>query len=276
MTPALILALGLLGQRPVDPDQFPLTLHRGMELDDQDREIRRQHDLVTARKGALADTARLAARGLVSRDDLRRAVTDVKFQEAREAELIAYRALKAYERDVLAGVVPHDEATSYRLLLDVLARQEAMGKVELEYRAFRLQQEQTLLEKQATSRLERDLALLDYEAARGNVAISVARQAQVAMELAARTGQRPYDAEEHLRRKADYIRARIRYSEIRVAGIRKRLDIARQGVQAGITQPSEAATLTRMLEDAEADLEADRRLIDDLKAPLPPRSTRFT
>ena len=79
MSSALILACALLSQRWVDADQFPLALHRSMELDDQDREIRRQHDLVIARKSSLAGTAKLAERGLVSRDDYQKAVTDVRF-----------------------------------------------------------------------------------------------------------------------------------------------------------------------------------------------------
>ena len=43
---ALILGLALLAQAKIDPDQFPLALHRSMEIDDLDREIQRLHDTV--------------------------------------------------------------------------------------------------------------------------------------------------------------------------------------------------------------------------------------
>jgi hypothetical protein len=272
---ALTLTLTMLGQGAA-PDPFPLSLYRGMELDDLDREIRRQQEIVLMRKSQIENTLKLSTRGLVSRDEAQRQLTDVKLQEARKDELLAYRAIKAYERDVLVGEAAPDETVGYRLLLNLLVKQEGMGRVELEYREFRYRQEVALFQRKATSRYEHDLALLDYEAAKGNVEISRARQAQVAMEWAARSGLRPHDPEEFARRKEDYLKARIRYTEVRIAGLRKRLTMAEQSRQAGLIGDGEVETLRALLESALEDLDSERKLLEDLKVPLPPRATRFT
>ena len=187
----------------------------------------------------------------------------------------AYRDLKAHERDVLQGATPADTVQSQTLLLNLLRKQEAMARVEMEYRAFRLKQEQSLLERGATSRFQRDLAALEYEAARGNVEIGVARQAQGEMEIAARSGKGPDDPGEFLLKKLDYIRARIRYSEVRVATIRRRLELALQIQRAGLTTDAEVDALKAMLRSAMEDLEAERKLLVDPKAPLPAGATRF-
>ena len=50
MSPALILALAVLAPAQPDPDQFPLALHRSMEIDDLDREIQRLHDTLQRRR----------------------------------------------------------------------------------------------------------------------------------------------------------------------------------------------------------------------------------
>src|SRR3954454_24103959 len=98
MSAAILLALTLFAQARTDPDQFPLALHRSMEIDDLDREIQRLHDTVLLKQAQLAGTQRLAQRGLVSRTDLERDTSSLKYDEAREAETRAYRALKSYER----------------------------------------------------------------------------------------------------------------------------------------------------------------------------------
>ena len=54
MPNALLLCLALLGQAKVDPDQFPLALHRSMEIDDLDREIQRLHDTVLLKRAQFA------------------------------------------------------------------------------------------------------------------------------------------------------------------------------------------------------------------------------
>src|SRR3954463_13837176 len=115
----LSLALSSTGQAGgVDPDQYPLALHRSMEIDDLDREIQRLHDTVVMKKALLASSQRLASRGVLSRADLERETADVRYQEAREAESKSYRALKAYERDTLGHAVAPDEVRAYGLLLD--------------------------------------------------------------------------------------------------------------------------------------------------------------
>ena len=63
MSTALILGLALLAQSKTDPDQFPLALHRSMEIDDLDREITRLHDTVLLKKAQLSASQRLASRG---------------------------------------------------------------------------------------------------------------------------------------------------------------------------------------------------------------------
>ena len=70
MTTALILGLALLAQAKSDPDQFPLALHRSMEIDDLDREIQRLHDTVVQKKAHLITSQRLTERGIMSRNDL--------------------------------------------------------------------------------------------------------------------------------------------------------------------------------------------------------------
>ncbi|MFO0957047.1 MAG: hypothetical protein U0800_06205 [Isosphaeraceae bacterium] len=271
-------ALASTPDGPAAPDEnlFPLTLHRTMELDDHLREIRRQHDQVIARRAQFQNTRSLFDRKLVSREQFERERADLKFQEAREAEMVAYKDLKVYERNALDGSIPAEPLAGSKLLLTLLSKQEAMARVEMEYRGFRLQQEQALYERKATSRQQRDLALIDFETARGNVEISVARQAQVAMELAARSGQLPEAKQLYEKHRDDYFQARIRYGEIRVAGLKKRLEFARQSRDAGLSNPTEVEMLEQMLRDAQEDLEADRKLKDDRKSPLPPSSTRFT
>src|SRR6516165_2358713 len=117
MFPVLIVSLAQLAQAQPDPDQFPLALHRSMEIDDLDREIQRLHDTVLVKRSTLAATQRLAQRGGVSRTDLEREVASVRYEEAREAESRAYRELKLYERDVLGHAIPPDEQRAYGLLL---------------------------------------------------------------------------------------------------------------------------------------------------------------
>src|SRR5262245_64075773 len=89
-------------------DIFPLALHRTMELDDQEREIRRQHDLVLTKQAQFQNSRHLAEKGLISRDQLERDRSEMRFNEAREQELRAYRDLKSYERDVLQGTSQAD------------------------------------------------------------------------------------------------------------------------------------------------------------------------
>src|SRR3954453_2099124 len=104
MLNALILVAGLAlpgqGSSKADPDQFPLALHRSMEIDDLDREIQRLHDTVIMQRSQLGSTQRLAQRGAASRSDIERELASLRYEEAREVETRAYREIKVYERDV--------------------------------------------------------------------------------------------------------------------------------------------------------------------------------
>src|SRR5437764_594248 len=81
MPKALVLVLALLGQDKADPDQFPIALHRSMEIDDLDREVQRLHDTVLLKRGQFASSQRLASRGLVSRSDLERDAAALRYEE---------------------------------------------------------------------------------------------------------------------------------------------------------------------------------------------------
>ena len=88
--------LGQAARPGPDPDQFPLALHRSMEIDDLDREIQRLHDTVLAEAGRSSPPpSGSPSAGVVSRcgpraRDRRRSATR---RPARPRSL-AYRELK--------------------------------------------------------------------------------------------------------------------------------------------------------------------------------------
>lgn len=262
MSTALFITLALLGQPKSDPDQFPLALHRSMELDDLDREIQRLHDTVLLRRAQFNSTQRLSSRGLASRSDVERDSAAYRYEEAHEAETIAYRALKAHERDVMGHAVPPDEIKSYTLLLDWLKKQETMGQVDLDYREFTLRQNRILYQRKAISRQELEDADLNYNTAQATVALSRSRQAQVAMEIAARRGEKPYDAAEYERLKSDYLKARLQYYEIVASGAHSRLAIAQERSRRGLIPASELAIFVKAAEDADAAVSAEREKME--------------
>jgi outer membrane protein TolC len=229
MSAQWLICLSLIwsGQAKGDPDQYPLALHRSMEIDDLDREIQRLHDAAMMKRATLASSQRLAQRGLLSKSDLEREIADAKYQEAREAEAKAYRALKVYERDTLGHAAVPDEVKAYSLLLDWLKTQEAIAQVDLDHRTFNLRQTNALYRRNAVSRTDLEDAELDYNTALANVALSRSRQSQVLMELSARKGEKPYDPAEYDKLKAEYLKARVHYFEVAVDGARRRLEIAR-------------------------------------------------
>ena len=118
MTALWIAAVLTVGQTKSDTDHYPLALQKSMELDDIDRDIQRTHGAAVMKRAQLASSERLAKRGLVSQADLERETAEVKYQEARETELVASRAFKAYERDVRGLAIPPDERKAYALLLE--------------------------------------------------------------------------------------------------------------------------------------------------------------
>src|SRR5262245_3339089 len=266
MPNALLFCLALLGQAPSEPDQFPLALHRSMEIDDLDREIQRLHDTVLLKRAQFAGTQRLAQKGLVSRSDLERESASLRYEEAHEAESTAYRNLKVYERDVMGRTIAADEVKAYSLLLDWLKKQEAMTQVDLDYRDYTLKQTRALFQRKAVSRQEVDDAELAYNAAQASLALSKSRQARVVLELAARKGEKTYDASEYQKLKAAYLRARIQYFDIVTTGAKSRLSIAQQRSLRGLIPPNELAIFQKAVDDAEAARDAERKKLQEVES----------
>jgi outer membrane protein TolC len=266
---SLIITLALLGQAKADPDQFPLALHRSMEIDDLDREIQRLHDTVLLKKSQLAASQRLAQRGLISRGDLERETAEFRYQEAREAESVAFRSLKAYERDVLGQAVMSDERKAYSLLLDWVRKQLAISRVDADYRKYQLNQTRALFNRGAVNRQELEDAELSYNTADASVALSRSREAQVLMELTARSGEKPYAPEEYHKLKAEYLKARVHYFEITADGARKRLEIARERSNHGLIPTSEVSLFERGATEANASLAAEKKALDRHEADRP-------
>ena len=269
---ALIISLALAVPAWGDPDQFPLALHRSMEIDDLNREIQRLHDTVLIKRAQLSASQRLAQRGLVSRGDIERETSDVRYQEAREAETIAYRELKAYERDVLGQVGVSDERKSYKLLLDWVRKQGAIAQVEVDYQTYLLKQTQTLYQKKAVSRQELEDVELTANTARASFALSRARESQVLMELAARTGDLPYDPADHHRLKTIYLKALVQYYEATSEAAHRRLDLARERSQLGLLGMNELPIFEKGVADSDSALLAQKKALATHEAskPSPP------
>ena len=278
MSLGMVLALVVLGQgkspAKIDPDQFPLALHRSMELDDLDREILRQHDAVNLRRSQVAISQRLSQRGVLSRGDLERETADLKYQEAREAEYLSYRALKVYERDVNGRAIPSDEVKAYSLLLDWVRKQGAIAQVDVDYRTSSLKQTHALFAKKAVSRQEMDDAELALNTAEATIALSRSREAQVTMEITARTGAKPYDPVEVRRLKGLYLNARVRYYEISLEGARRRLDIAKERVRKDLIPETDLPIFEKALTDAEAALNGERNAVKTHDGEPPPPPSR--
>lgn len=270
---AIAQAPGATRERP-DAGLFPLALHRSMELDDLDREIRRQHDVVLVKRSELATTRKLARRGAVSPMDLEREESDTRYQEAHEREMIAYRELKRYERDVLARKVKADDAEAFKLLLNLLKRQEDMARVDLDFRTYTLQRLIELKKRTAVNRDEEEAADFDYHSSAASVALNQARQAEVAMQLAIRTGEKDFDRDRLSELERGYLKARVRYAEIQVAGAKSRLDRARDRAQAGGVSQEAIDALAHAYEDAKAELARERMELSNVKPPKPPTNVR--
>lgn len=268
MATALLLSVALAGQ--LDPHALPnrtaLATHLGLEVDDLDHEIIRHQGALRIAQERLASTQRAVERGLASRSELESVIADVRALEARDAEAAAFRALKVYERDVYNGTVARDEDKAYTLVLDVLKKQEGMAQAELDYQTYRLRQEEALVARGAGSRPELDVAGLDYEAARSHLALSQARQAQLAFERAQRKGAAP--AESAGLRTA-CLQARARYYEIGAGIAKTRLDIARDMQRHQRMTPSDVDWYQRGFDEAERLLDIERKRLADPAAPVP-------
>jgi len=273
MPTALLVALALVLQAKADPDQFPIALHRSMELDDLDREIQRLHDSVSVKRSQYESSQRLAQRGLLSRSELERDAASLHYEEAHEAETLAYRALKEYERDVIGRAVSPDEVKAYSLLLDWLKKQEGMAQVDLKYRDYCLDQALKLLQKNAVSRQEVEDMDVSKNMAEASVALSQSRQSQVSMELAARRGEKSYDPAVYERLKTDYYKARIHYFEIVARGAKNRLNFAMERSRRSLIPVEEVNIFRKALADAEANLAAERQKLEQNQTSQAPSAT---
>ncbi|WP_406700809.1 hypothetical protein V5E97_18640 [Singulisphaera sp. Ch08] len=263
MLTTLLLSLALFGQVKGDPDQFPLALHRSMEIDDLDREIQRLHDTVLLKRAQLVSTQRLSQRGLVSRADLERESASLRYEEAHEAESTAYRNLKIYERDVMGRVISSDEVKAYSLLLDWVKKQQGMAQVDVDFRDYTLKQTRALYQRKAISRQELDDAEQAFNTAQASLALSKTREAQIVMELASRRGEKSYDSAEYQRLKAAYLKARIQYFEVVSAGSKNRLTIAQQRSLRGLIATDDVALFQKAVDDAENALAAERKKLEE-------------
>jgi hypothetical protein len=270
---AVLLGLALLAQSQPDPDQYPLAMHRNMELDDLDHEIQRIHDTVLMKRYQLASTQRLAQRGGVSRNELERESVSLKLEEAREVESRAYRDLKLYERDVSGKAVPRDEQKEYSLVLNWVKAQEGIGQIDLDYKGYLLKNAQSLYARKLISRQELEDAEQIYDMASAKVVLYQSREAQVLMELAARKGEKKYDTGEFDRLKSNYFRARLRFYEMAAAAAHRRYDIASERSRRGLIPPNELPLFQKSVDDADAALEAERKRLETSASTLAPPAT---
>lgn len=256
------LALALAGQTRADTDQYPLALQKSMELDDLDREIQRVHDTAVMKRAQFAASERLAKRGLVSRSDLERETADLRFQEAREAELVASRAIKVYERDVKGKAAAPDDRKAYALLLDWVRKQVAISQVDSDFQAAQLKRTRALFGRNAVSRQELEDAELTFNTAQAGLNFGLAREAQILMELAARCGGKRPDPDEVYRLKSDYLKARVRYFEVASEGAKRRLELARERSRLGLMKSQDVAAFERAAADAAASLDSERKSLE--------------
>lgn len=273
MSIAFWISLVLAGQPAADApaNRTALAAHLSFEIDDLDNEIKRHQGALRMAQERLASTQRALERGTASRSELETVTTDLRALEAREAESIAFRALKAYDRDVQNGAIAHDEDQAYALVLDLLRKQEAMAQVELVSKTNRLRQQDALVARGAGSQAELANAELDYDTARMHLALSQARQAQLTLEHGQR--KRAAAAEAAGLRTA-CLQARVRYYEIAGGIAKSRLDMARDMQRHQRMTPSDVDYYQRRFDEADRLLEAERKRMADPDAAVPPLMPR--
>jgi hypothetical protein len=257
-----LIVVSLLGDGKPELEEFPLALHRSMEIDDLDREIQKIHDAVLMKRAQFATSQRLAQRGLVSRGDLQRETSDLRYQEAREAETMAYRAIKVYERDVLSKVIPADDQKAFTLLLDWVRGQLSIAQVDVDYRTYALTETRALWKRNAVSRQEFDDAELALIMSQASVALSRSREAQVLMGISLRNGEKPSDPVDYRRLKTEFLKTRVRYYELTEGGARRRLEIARERSRLGQLPPNEIALFEHAATEAATALANERKALE--------------
>ena len=278
--PAMLLALTLALLGPVEVDARggtpPIAVLLGLEVDDLDRDIKRQHEALLASRQRLAQTQRMAQRGIASADSVEQEAADARFQAARESEMAAVRVLKAYQRDLIAGAGKGDPEREYALVLDVLKSQEATARVESDFRAFMLKQAQALIKRGAISKAERDSAEVEATSALASVALLKARQARLDLENARRPAAKGAEPEQVRLLEVAHLRAVVEHATLAATAARLRFEQARDRARPPAT-PSELDPLRKALDEADATLAADRRRLeanDPPPAPVRPASPR--
>ena len=260
---ALTLALAGPVEANPQPGKAPLALLLSLEVEDMDRDIARQHEIALASRQRLSQAQRAAQRGIASTDEVEQEAADSRFQAARETEMAAVRALKAYQRDVLGGDAKADLDGEYALVLGVLASQEATARVEAAFRAFKFKQAQALSRRGAISKAERDAAEVEAGNAQAAVALMKTRQARLAWEQARGPVRKPADRAEVRRLERAYLRLSADHAAIVAEVARARFEQARDRARPGAT-PAELEPLQKARDAALAALDADRKRLDDL------------
>ena len=206
-----------------DPDQFPLALHRSMEIDDLDREIQRLHDTTLLKRAQLAASQRLAQRG--AGQPRRHRARDVRAPlpggpRGRVASPTARS--RSTSATSWARSSPPTSGRRTRLLLDWVRKQLAIAPDRRRLPRIPRSSRPGALPAKAVSRHELQDAELAYNTALASVALSQSREAQVLMELAAASGDKAYDPEEYKRLKSEYLKARVRYFEVTAEAAHRR------------------------------------------------------
>lgn len=270
MFASLLFVSALAAQAKADPGLGLLATFRGMEVEDIDRQVREQHDAVLEQRARRASAERFARRGSVPQAVLRDEDVDLRYMEAREAELVALRALSVYERDVLRGDIVADPARLRTLLLDLLTRQEATAQIELDaartkYETFagldtRFHQygAERASSEQATARAESNLLLIRL------------RRARLELDAARAANAKPADPELIEKLEVAYLKAQVRFDEVQEEGTRLSLEGARERRRLGLITDKELSAVERVHDAAVANLATERRQLAAVQdAPRP-------
>ena len=266
----LVLCLAISAQSSASPPpDSSSSLHRYLELDDIDRELQKLREQLSVRRAKLKRSSEMLQRGSISRADMQREVLSFRYQEAREAELVAFRDFRAYEKQ-LEGRKRNskDDQTSTAMLLNLLKKQEALVKLELDYTSFAFRQAQVLEKAGGRSAEDYENARMDYELSQANLALSQTRTA-----LTAKSFEEPPTSEAIGKLRIAEAEARVRFSEIQATAARQRLTRAELRGRRGMSPAYELDEYRKTLEAALKTLAQDRKTLEDIKAnPTKPSS----
>ena len=275
MRAVLFLGMALLGQAKddhahvpliaADSAQSPLGLRLSVELDNLDLEIRRQHETVVLKRANLKTSQRLNTRGVTTAADLEKDAAELRYEEAREAERISNRTLRAYEFDASTRTVPVDDVKHYQFLLDWLKAQESMYQAEADLRAVPLEQERRLRRRGLFDPWKTCQFQIDFDTARASLIQTRARLAVVALDVAARSGQKALDPEEKHRLDTAYYQACVQTKEVVAADAKVVLDMATKRLGEKLILESEALQAHLVYDDSRDDLALHRKRLEEIK-----------